>query len=102
MSRVEHRSSRRRYLIAYDIREPGRLRAIHKVVKAHGEPLQYSVFLCDLNPSELTGVRWKLEDMMAHEVDSILILDLGNPRDLSAFTFLGERATLPISGPRIL
>lgn len=95
-------SARRRYLVAYDIREPGRLRAVHKTVKAHGEALQYSVFLCDLTPAELTRLRWKLGETMQQDVDSILLLDLGNPQDLSAFTFLGGRADLPTSGPRIL
>jgi len=97
-----HRTDRRRYLVAYDIRDPVRLRLVHRIVKDHGETLQYSVFLCDLAPQELTGLKWRLGQAMAHEVDSILVLDLGDPGDLSAFTFLGERSDLPTSGPTIL
>lgn len=97
-----HRTARRRYLVAYDIRDPARLRSVHRIVKDHGAPLQYSVFLCDLAPTELTRLRWKLEDVMAHLEDSILFLDLGDPGDMSAFTFIGERADLPTGGPTIL
>ncbi|VEJ57751.1 CRISPR-associated endonuclease Cas2 [Arachnia propionica] len=39
------KTRRRRYLVAYDIREPGRLRRICKLMEAHGERLQYSVFI---------------------------------------------------------
>ncbi len=78
------------------------LRLVHRIVKDHGETLQYSVFLCDLAPQELTGLKWRLGQAMAHDVDSILVLDLGDPGDLSAFTFLGERSDLPTSGPTIL
>ena len=45
--------ARRRYLIAYDIRDPQRLRRICKLMEAHGERLQYSVFICDLSRGEL-------------------------------------------------
>ena len=44
--------SRRRFLVAYDIREAKRLRTVHTAMKAFGNPLQYSVFVCDLDPSE--------------------------------------------------
>ncbi len=73
-----HRTDRRRYLVAYDIRDPVRLRLVHRIVKDHGEPLQYSVFLCDLAPQELTGLKWRLGQAIAHDVDSILVLDLGD------------------------
>jgi len=52
---------------------------VHRIVKDHGETLQYSVFLCDLAPQELTGLKWRLGQAMAHDVDSILVLDLGDP-----------------------
>lgn len=100
--RAGHRTARRRYLVAYDIRDPVRLRTVHRIVKDHGTPLQYSVFLCDLAPAELTRLRWKLGDVVAHAEDSVLFLDLGDPGDMSAFSFLGERAELPTGGPTIV
>lgn len=97
-----HRTTRRRYLVAYDISDPVRLRAVHRIVKDHGTPLQYSVFLCDLAPNELTGLKGKLGETMNHGADSVFFLDLGDPGDMSAFEFLGERADLPSLGPTIL
>ena len=40
--------ARRRYLMAYDVADPKRLRRICTLMEDHGERLQYSVFLCDL------------------------------------------------------
>lgn len=97
-----HRTARRRYLVAYDIRDTVRLRAVHRVVTDHGQPLQYSVFLCDLDPRELTGLKWKLGEVMMQSTDSVLFLDLGDPTDTTAFTFLGPRPLLPKQGPVIL
>lgn len=100
--RTRHRTARRRYLVAYDIADPVRLRIVHRIVKDHGQPLQYSVFLCDLAPAELTGLKWKLGDAIAHELDSVFFLDLGDPRNMDAFDFMGERPDLPSGGPTIL
>ncbi|GIX36646.1 MAG: hypothetical protein KatS3mg126_2425 [Lysobacteraceae bacterium] len=33
------------FLIGYDIRDPGRLRRVHRLLGKHALPLQYSVFL---------------------------------------------------------
>ena len=39
---------RRSYLVCYDVRDPKRLRKVHRVMKAYGEAWQYSVFWCTL------------------------------------------------------
>lgn len=69
--------SRHRYVVCYDIRDPVRLRRTHDTVLGYGDPLQYSVFLCELSPTE----RLLLEDALRRVVrlaeDSILIIDLG-------------------------
>jgi CRISPR/Cas system-associated endoribonuclease Cas2 len=33
----------RAYILSYDIADPKRLRTMHKLAKAYGQPLQYSV-----------------------------------------------------------
>lgn len=43
---------RTRYLVAYDIRDPFRLRKVHKIVRGFGDSMQYSVFVCDLTSAE--------------------------------------------------
>lgn len=42
--------------MAYDVREARRLRRVHKVCKTYGDPLQYSLFVCDLSRQELVGL----------------------------------------------
>lgn len=92
---------RRRYLIAYDIREPGRLRRICKLMEAHGERLQYSVFICDLTKTELAHLRFDAERIMNLAADSVVVIDLGNVDD-ARFTFVGKREELPQRGDQIV
>lgn len=96
--------ARRRYLVMYDIRQDVRLRRVHQVVKGYGDRLQYSVYICDLSPSELIKMRWELGDEINALDDAIAILDLGEPdrRGTSAFEFLGVRPDLPESGAIVI
>ena len=68
---------RRRYLVAYDIRDPKRLRAVHKLLRSYRYPVQYSVFVCDLTRSEKTAFRWDVGEVVDHGADSVVLVDLG-------------------------
>jgi CRISPR-associated protein Cas2 len=96
--------ARRRYLVAYDIREPRRLRAVHGAMKGFGDPLQYSVFLCDLTGSERVVMRAEIRDIMNEREDSVAIVDLGEAqaRGMECFEFLGVGGRLPRAGARIV
>ena len=90
--------ARRRYLIAYDISEPRRLRRVIKVMEAYGERLQYSVFLCDLSGRELVAWQHDITKVIARDEDSVIRIDLG-PLDASAaITVIGTPRTLPSTG----
>lgn len=91
------KTRRRRYLIAYDIREPTRLRRICKLMEAHGDRLQYSVFICDLTRTELIHLRADGEQIMNMTKDSVVIVDLGDLNE-DRFTFVGRRSQLPAIG----
>ena len=95
---------RRRYLVAYDIREDKRLRRVHKTMKGYGWSLQYSVFICDLDSMELLAMRTDLGDIIHHALDSIAIVDLGAPgeRGSECFQFMGLASRLPTSGPVVI
>ncbi|RLP08362.1 CRISPR-associated endoribonuclease Cas2 [cas2] [Propionibacterium ruminifibrarum] len=69
--------ARRRYLIAYDIANPKRLRAVVKLMEDFGTRLQYSVFLCDLRRAELAVWRAALADVVELKEDSVIVIDLG-------------------------
>lgn len=95
--------SRRRYVVAYDIRDDARLRRVHKTMKAFGDPMQYSVFVCDLDRMELTDMKRALMEAMNQAVDSIAIMDLGAVQtQRPPFEFIGARKALPSSGARIV
>jgi CRISPR-associated protein Cas2 len=87
---------RTRYVVAYDIREPRRLRRVHQVAKDFGFPLRYSVFICDLSALELLGLKRALTRAAKLTEDSIAILDLGRPdgRGIECIEFLGVRRPL--------
>ena len=95
---------RKRYLVAYDIRDNKRLRRVHKTMKGYGWSLQYSVFICDLDMIELLAMRADLGAVIHHTVDSIAIVDLGAPdeRGGNCFSFMGAVPRLPTSGPVIV
>lgn len=93
--------ARRRYLIAYDICDPQRLRQVCKTMEEYGERLQYSVFVCDLSRTELIHARAKVERQMKLTEDSVVIVDLGET-DNARFTFIGRRRPLPTTEPRII
>jgi len=70
-------AGRTRYLLTYDISEPGRLRRVHQIAKRFGYALQYSVFLCDLEPVALVALREELRATIHHREDRISIYALG-------------------------
>ncbi|MGL5808387.1 MAG: CRISPR-associated endonuclease Cas2 [Nocardioides sp.] len=93
--------ARRRFLVAYDIRDPRRLRSICKLMEAHGDRMQYSVFVCDLDRTELVRLRAASEKLMDLAIDSVAIVDLGDVSD-ARFTFIGSRHRLPDRGDQIV
>lgn len=77
---------------------------MHKVVKAFGWPMQYSVFIADLDAVELFELRTELAQVIHHTEDSVAFIDLGEPlqRGRSCFSFMGVAPTLPTQGPVII
>jgi CRISPR-associated protein Cas2 len=69
-----------------------------------GYALQYSVFLCDLDPVEKAQLKIQLGETMNQRVDSVAIVDLGevSGRGMECFEFMGVSLGLPRPGARIL
>lgn len=97
-------SERRTIIVCYDIREPKRLRKVHKTMKSYGQSLQYSIFHCELDGMELERLKARLDPELEHTEDSVLFVDLGPiGRQLSErISYLGQRPKDPHRGPRIL
>ena len=94
--------SRRRYLVAYDICEPKRLRQVCKIMESFGERLQYSVFVCDLSRGELAELEQRVLDVMQLAEDSVVQIDLGPLEACASIGFIGKHRVLPGSGPLVV
>ena len=97
-------SGRTRYIVSYDISDAKRLRHVHKTVKGFGWPMQYSVFICDLDEVEMLILKREVGEIIHHGEDSVAFINLGPPshRGRECFSFMGVRTELPTSGPTII
>lgn len=68
---------RNTYLVCYDIADDKRRDRAFRVCKNHGLHLQFSVFECDLNGSELAGLQRELTEVISMNEDQVLFVSLG-------------------------
>ena len=68
---------RNSYLVCYDICEDKRLRKVFQILRGYGDHLQYSVFECQLTPTDLVRLRAELSAIIHHDQDQVLFVDLG-------------------------
>jgi CRISPR-associated protein Cas2 len=66
-------SSRKLYLIAYDICEPGRLNRVRELLKGYSTGGQKSVYECWCTPAELHAVTASLRELIVEEEDRVHI-----------------------------
>lgn len=85
------------YVIAYDIGCPKRYRRVYKAMRGHGDPLQYSVFRCELTDMELQQLKDLLWPVLNLAEDRVMIIDLGptDGRGDHCIEFWGEPCVAP-------
>jgi len=81
-----------KYLVCYDICDPGRLNRVFKSVKAIGVHLQYSVFHCSLTWSELNELKARLSKLIDPDEDDIRIYPMPAGEKIIA---LGKGGRMP-------
>lgn len=83
---------RHTYIVAYDIADPKRLRKVFRVCQDYGNHLQYSVFECDLSPTEKVELETKLNAAIHQNDDQVLFIELGpvESRGERQITALGQ------------
>ncbi|MBW1972613.1 MAG: CRISPR-associated endonuclease Cas2 [Deltaproteobacteria bacterium] len=69
---------RNRYIVAYDISDEKRLRRMFNKMKGYGDPIQYSVFICDLSDQEKVLLIEAILDIINQKEDRVLIANLGS------------------------
>jgi CRISPR-associated protein Cas2 len=63
------------HLIAYDIRDPKRLRRVAKTLEGYGTRIQYSIFRCRLDRQMIERLRWELAEIVKPE-DDLLVMPI--------------------------
>lgn len=68
---------RKTFIVCYDIADDKRLARVAKTMRGFGDRIQYSVFECQLNGSDLARCRHMLAQIIHHREDQVLFVDLG-------------------------
>ena len=82
-------SEQRNWLIAYDIADPRRLGRVHRYLKRHAIPVQYSVFVLHGNQIMLEGVLSGIAERIAPDADDVRAYHLP---DRCEVTMLGTQS----------
>ncbi len=94
--------ARHRYVIAYDIADPRRLRRVCTLMEDHGWRLQYSVFVCDLSQAELVDLEVAVNQILDLAVDSIVRIDLGSTAAPVPIVTTGRHRGIPSGGANVI
>lgn len=65
------------YVVTYDISDDRRRTKVFRALHGFGDHTQYSVFLCELNESELIRLRTRLRPFINSNEDQVLIVEVG-------------------------
>lgn len=65
------------FIVSYDISDRLRWAKVYKTMRGFGEHLQLSVFQCDLTPVQKVRMMAALSEVINHEQDQVVIIDLG-------------------------
>lgn len=71
------------YLVAYDVRDPKRLRQTHQVLKEFACGGQKSAFECYLSDAERNELVSRVEQCMDTDEDALLVIRLTDPDNVS-------------------
>lgn len=65
------------FIVSYDISDRVRWAKVYKTMRGFGEHLQLSVFQCDLTPTQKVRMVAALSEVINHEQDQVVFIDLG-------------------------
>lgn len=71
----------RDWIVTYDICDDKRRARVLKIMKGHGDHLQYSVFRCALNRTRLMILKRSLLEVINEWEDQVLFIHLGAVKD---------------------
>ncbi|MBI4651794.1 CRISPR-associated endonuclease Cas2 [Candidatus Desantisbacteria bacterium] len=93
-------------LVSYDVMtsDPGgakRLRHVAKICLNYGQRVQYSVFECNIDPTQWAVLRQKLIDEIDEEKDSLRFYFLGSNWKRKV-EHIGAKSIVDLEGPLIV
>ena len=85
------------FIVSYDITDDDRRNEVFKYMRRWGDHLQFSVFRCELSPSDRAELISELRQQIDSEKDQILLFDLGpsGGRARESVVSLGVKYTHP-------
>lgn len=93
-------------LVSYDVNTSGdggqrRLRRVAKTCKNYGQRVQFSVFECNVDPTQWTVLRQKLINEIDENKDSLRFYFLGSNWKRRV-EHIGAKETVDLDGPLII
>jgi CRISPR-associated protein Cas2 len=75
----------RNWLIAYDIASPRRLQRVHRKLREHAVPVQYSVFVARCSAAKLGDIRALVSGLIDRREDDVRFYPIPEPAQLFVF-----------------
>lgn len=94
----------RSYIVTYDISSPKRWRKVFRTMNGFGEHIQLSVFRCELTALQHAQLKSRLEPLLHHHEDQVLVIDLGRtgPRVIEGIEVLGRPQRMQLPRARVI
>ena len=94
----------RSYIVTYDISSPKRGRDVFRTMKGFGDHIQLSVFRCELTALQHARLKARLELLIHHHEDQVLVIDLGRsgPRVIEGIEVLGRPRLMQLPRARVI
>lgn len=80
----KQKSRKHWFVLAYDVREPKRLKRLHYYLKKRALPLQRSVFLLHKKPSELSQILQEVRQRTHKNEDDVRLYPVVSPNSIWA------------------
>lgn len=71
-------TTRKVWVVCYDIRDAKRLRSVYRTMRAFGDHIQFSVFRCELSERQRMRLQGQLEQVLKPSEDQVLFVPLGS------------------------
>jgi CRISPR-associated protein Cas2 len=90
------------YLVSYDIANRGRWQRVFKLMRQMGEHLQFSVFLCRLDPTRMLQLEAQLVGLIDPAEDRLLVVEISRTEAAHRLRGTGVREALAPPRPVVV